>query len=73
MVIYDKTYQLIENNLVIDYEDLPAGVLRVEVHYGRGKLRNIEKKYKADNPLDLLWLLMQESERNPETCRKMLS
>lgn len=39
LVIYDKTYQLIENNLVIDYEDLPAGVLRVEVHYGRDKLR----------------------------------
>lgn len=47
---------------MIDYEDLPAGVLRVEVHYGRGKLRSIEKKYKADDPLDFLWLLMQESE-----------
>ena len=45
---------------MIDYEDLPAGVLRVEVHYGRDKLRNIEKKCKADDPLDLLWLLMQE-------------
>lgn len=62
LVIYDKTYQLAENNLVIDYEDLPAGVLRVEVHYGRDKLRSIENKYKADDPLDLLWVLMQESE-----------
>ena len=62
LVIYDKTYQLTENNLVIDYEDLPAGVLRVEVHYGRDKLRSIEKMYKTDDPLDLLWLLMQESE-----------
>ena len=32
LVIYDKTYQLTENNLVVDYEKLPAGVLRV---YGR--------------------------------------
>ena len=63
LVIYDKTYQLTENDLVVDYEKLPAGVLRVEVHYGRGKLRSIEKKYKTDNSLDLLWLLMQESEK----------
>ena len=33
-----------------------------EVHYERGKLRSIEKMYKTDDPLDLLWLLMQESE-----------
>lgn len=63
LVIYDKTYQLTENDLVVDYEKLPAGVLRVEVHYGRSKLRGIEKKYKMDNPLKLLWQLMQESEK----------
>ena len=61
LVIYDKTYQLTENNLVVDYENLPACVLRVEVHYKRDKLRNIEKKYDIENTLDLLWLLMQES------------
>ena len=63
LVIYDKTYQLTENDLVVDYEKLPAGVLRVEVHYGRDKLRSIEKKHQMDNLLDLLWLLMQESEK----------
>ena len=63
LVIYDKTYQLTENDLVVDYEKLPAGVLRVEVHYGRSKLRSIETKHKTDDPLDLLWLLMQESEK----------
>lgn len=72
LVIYDKTYQLTENNLVVNYEDLPAGVLRVEVHYGRSKLRAIEKKHDIDEPLDLLWLLMQESRERilklVETC-----
>lgn len=63
LVIYDKTYQLTENDLVVGYEKLPAGVLRVEVHYGRSKLRGIEKKCKTDNLLKLLWKLMQESEK----------
>ena len=38
-VICDKTYQMDENGLATDYEDLKAGVLRIEVHYGRGKLK----------------------------------
>ena len=63
LVIYDKTYQMNENDLVVDYENLPSGVLRIEVHYGRDKLRSIEKKHKTDDPLDLLWLLMQESKQ----------
>lgn len=67
LVIYDKTYQMDENNLVVEYENLPAGVLRIEVHYGRDKLRSIEKEQKTDNPLDLLWLLMQESK--PRICK----
>lgn len=72
LVIYDKTYQMNENDLVVDYENLPSGVLRIEVHYGRDKLRSIEKKHKTDDPLDLLWLLMQESKQRicklVETC-----
>lgn len=66
LVIYDKTYQLSENDLIVAYEDLPSGVLRIEVHYGRDKLRRIEKECKTDDPLDLLWLLMQESK--PRIC-----
>ena len=61
LVIYDKTYQMNENDLVVDYENLPSGVLRIEVHYERNKLRCLEKENKTDDPLDLLWLLMQQS------------
>lgn len=49
------------NGLELDYAKLPDGVLRVEVHYGREKLRSIEKQEKVDDPLELLWLLMRES------------
>ena len=66
LVIYDKTYQLNENDLIVAYENLPSGVLRIEVHYSRDKLRRIEKKCKTDDPLDLLWLLMQGSK--PRIC-----
>lgn len=61
LVIYDKTYQINENDLIVAYEGLPSDVLRIEVHYGRDKLRSIEKKHNTDNVLDLLWLLMQQS------------
>lgn len=67
LVIYDKTYQLNENDLIVAYEGLPSGVLRIEVHYGRDKLRSIERKSGTDDPLDLLWLLMQESK--PRICK----
>lgn len=61
LVIYDKTYQMDENNLAVAYEDLPNSVLRIEVHYSRGKLKAIEKDAGTTNPLDILWLLIQES------------
>lgn len=67
LVIYDKTYQMNKNDLVVAYDNLPAGVLRIEVHYGRDKLRHIEKQYNTDDLLDLLWLLMQESK--PRICK----
>lgn len=67
LVIYDKTYQLDENDLVVAYDNLPSGVLRIEVHYGRDKLHRIERKEGTDDPLDLLWLLMQESK--PRICK----
>ena len=65
LVIYDKTYQLTENNLVVDYETLPEGILRFEVQYQREKLRHVEKKLGLDgstnDPLKVLWHLMQHS------------
>lgn len=61
LVIYDKTYQMNENNLAVAYEDLPNSVLRIEVHYSRGKLKSIEDDTGITDPLDLLWLLIQES------------
>lgn len=51
------------------YDNLPADVLRIEVHYGRDKLRRIEKERKIDDPLDLLWLLMQQSK--PRICERV--
>ena len=50
-----------ENDLAVAYENLSSGVLRIEVHYERDKLRCLEKENKTDDPLDLLWLLMQQS------------
>lgn len=65
LVIYDKTYQLTENNLVVAYENLPEGVLRFEVQYKREKLRRVEKALGLDgstnDPLTVLWHLMQDS------------
>ena len=61
LVIYDKTYQMDENHLAVAYEGLPSGVLRIEVHYGRGKLKLIEDDTGITDPLGLLWLLIQES------------
>ncbi|MGO5027832.1 hypothetical protein [Candidatus Agathobaculum pullicola] len=61
LVIYDKTYQMDENGLAVAYENLPDSVLRIEVHYSRGKLKSIEDDARTDDPLDVLWLLIRES------------
>jgi len=62
LVIYDKTYQIRNGNLVVAYEKLPEGVLRFEVHCEREYIRQTEKDAGTSNSLELLWLLMQESE-----------
>ena len=62
LVIYDKTYQMRENGLVVAYENLPEGVLRFEVHCEREYLRKLEKKYGKPDTKELLWQLIQESE-----------
>ncbi len=62
LVIYDKTYQIRDGNLIIGYEKLPEGVLRYEVHCERAYIKRIEKKSDTVDVLDVLWGLMQESE-----------
>lgn len=62
LVIYDKTYQMRSNDLVVGYENLPEGVLRFEVHCERAYLREVEKKSGVTATDALLWLLIQESE-----------
>jgi hypothetical protein len=62
LVIYDKTYQIAENNLLLDYETLPEGVLRFEVHCEREYLRRMEKKAGIEKTLNVLETLMLDSE-----------
>lgn len=61
LVIYDKTYQMDESGLAVDYEKLNSGVLRIEAHYVRAKLRRIERTLCDDDPLAVIRFLMQES------------
>ena len=44
LVMYDKTYQVVENGLLLDQESLPKGILRFEVHEARERIKKIEKK-----------------------------
>lgn len=62
LIIYDKTYQIRDGNLIIGYEKLPEGVLRYEVHCERAYIKRIEKNSNTTDVLDMLWMLMQESE-----------
>lgn len=62
LIIYDKTYQIRNGNLIIAYEDLPKGVLRFEVHCERPYIKRIEKNADTSDVLETLWLMTQESE-----------
>lgn len=62
LVIYDKTYQLREGNLVVGYQGLPEGVLRFEVHCERAYIQRIERKLKKVDSLKILRKMMEESE-----------
>lgn len=62
LIIYDKTYQVRDGKLITDYEKLPEGVLRYEVHCERAYIKKIEKKLDKADVLDVLWMLIQESE-----------
>lgn len=61
-MIYDKTYQVREGNLVVDYEGLAKEVLRFEVHCEREYIRKVVKKSGKSNTLDLSWQMIEESE-----------
>ena len=63
LVIYDKTYQVRNGELIVSYEKLPEGVLRFEVHCERGYIRRLEKRFGTDVTEELLWCLIEESER----------
>lgn len=43
LVLYDRTYQILENRLLLDEEKLPKGVLRFEVHELRERVFTIIK------------------------------
>lgn len=62
LVIYDKTYQIREEGLVVDHENLPNGVLRFEVHCEREYIRKIQKNDDELDTLGLLWKMIEESE-----------
>ena len=62
LVIYDKVYQLTENGIVVDYEKLPESVLRIEMHCERSYLRDIQKEENIENTMELLTLMVTESE-----------
>lgn len=62
LIIYDKTYQVRDGNLIVGYEELPKGVLRYEVHCERAYIKKLEKKLNKADVLDVLWMLIQESE-----------
>lgn len=61
LIIYDKTYQIQDGNLIVGYEGLPEGVLRFEVHCGREYLRKAAKKSGKKKTADLLWQMTKNS------------
>lgn len=62
LIIYDKTYEIREGNLILAYEKLKEGVLRFEIHCEREYMRKIEKKVGDLDTSDLLWFMITESE-----------
>lgn len=63
LIMYDKTYQIEQEDIKTAYEELTEGVLRFEVHCKREYIRNVEKKLSSElDTTELLSLLMQESE-----------
>ena len=68
LVIYDKTYQIMENGLLLDEEKLPKGVLRFEVHELRERISKVEKKLGTSSVTSLLCHYIGQSERIITRC-----
>lgn len=47
----------------MDYEKLPESVLRIEMHCERSYLRDIQKEENIENTMELLTLMVKESEK----------
>jgi hypothetical protein len=62
LVIYDKSYQLVANGLVVEREEIPDGVLRFEVQYGREYIRRAEKSLGQDVTTKLLRYFIKSSQ-----------
>lgn len=68
LVIYDKTYQIIENGLLLDEEKLPKGILRFEVHELRERISKVEKELGTSSVTSLLCHYIGQSERIITRC-----
>lgn len=68
LVIYDKTYQIMENWLLLDEEKIPKGVLRFEVHELRERISKVEKKLGTSSVTSLLCHYIKQSERIITGC-----
>ena len=63
LVIYDKTYHLVESGLAVDYQSLPEGVLRIEMHCGRDYIRTLQKKQSIETTMDMIKWMVEHSEQ----------
>lgn len=61
LVIYDKTYQVSENDLIIDYESLPKGIIRFEVQQSRTSIHKVEKTMDVPTTEKLIWYFTKHS------------
>lgn len=61
LVIYDKQYQMTEENLILDYEKLPNGILRIELQCKKAYLRKFQKQHHLHSNSELLRTLAQHS------------
>ena len=68
LVVYDKTYQIVENGLQLDVEKLPKGILRFEIHELRERVSKIEKKLGTTDIESLLMYYIKESEKYITRC-----
>lgn len=68
LVIYDKTYQIVENGLLLDEEKLPKGVLRFEVHEQRERISKVEKELGTSSVTSLLCHYIGQSEKIITRC-----